>query len=194
MHKEIIASGSPDESEASEALEASKASEALALTWPRPMIADGTASQLATWWVASRREADSLGLPPIPRHPMARSIAEALFDARRARRLVRGLEGAEKLLTGEETGLKKAAATRSDADPARISRLLVVSADGSERFYRQVAKLQQRFANRLEVLLLDCDEDELGGAAFGQGRRARALLIHHKDAVMRFLAALDTGG
>jgi hypothetical protein len=190
MQKEIIASGSADESGALEVLEAS---EALALTWPRSMIADGTASRLAAWWVASRREADSLGLPPIPRHPMARSIADALFNARRARRLVRGLEGAEKLLVGEDAGLKKAAATRSDADPVRISRLLVVSADGSERFYRQVAKLQQRFANRLEVLLLDCDDEELGAAAFGRGRRARALLIHHKDAVMRFLSALDTG-
>jgi hypothetical protein len=187
MQKEIIVSGSADE------LEASQESEALALTWPRPMIADGTASQIAAWWVASRREADSLGLPPIPRHPMARSITDALFDARRARRLERGLEGAEKLLAGEDAGLKKAAATRSEADAVRISRLLVVSADGSERFYRQVAKLQQRFANRLEVLLLDCDDEELGAAAFGRGRHARALLIHHKDAVMRFLSALDTG-
>jgi hypothetical protein len=31
-------------------------------------------------------------------------------------------------------------------------------------------------------------------AAFGPGRRARALLIHHKDSVVRFLSMLDLGG
>jgi hypothetical protein len=86
--------------------------------------------------------------------------------------------------------LKKAAKSQADLDRVRISRLLVVSGDGSERFYRQVEKLQDRFATRLEVLLLDCDQEALGAAAFGPGRRARALLIHHKNAVVRFLSLL----
>ena len=165
--------------------------EALAAAWPRPLIADGSAPGLAAWWVGSRHEAASLGLPPIARHRLDRSIADGLFDVRRARRLARGLEGAETLLEAEEVGLKKAANSQNNPDRVRISRLLVISGDGSERFYRQVERLRERFANRLEVLLLDCDDEALGAAAFGRGKRARALLIHHKDAVVRFLSILD---
>jgi hypothetical protein len=166
---------------------------ALAAAWPRPLIADGRAPRLAAWWVRSRHEAASLGLPRIARHRLDRSIEDGLFDARRARRLTRGLEGAETLLATEESGLKNAAGSQANSDRARISRLLVVSGDGSERFYRQVERLRERFANRLEVLLLDCDDEALGAAAYGRGRRARALLIHHKDGVVRFLSILDVG-
>lgn len=168
-------------------------SEALALAWPRSLIADGNAPRLAAWWVGSRQSAASRGLPRIARHRLDRSIEAGLFDVRRARRLARGLADAEALLETEEAGLKKTASTRPDANRVRISRLLIVSGDGSERFYRQVEKLRERFSNRLEVLLLDCDEAALGAAAFGPGRRARALLIHHKEAVVRFLSILDTG-
>ncbi len=168
--------------------------EALTAAWPRSLIADGSAPGLAAWWVRSRCEAASQGLPRIARHPLSRPVEGGIFDARRARRLVRGLEGAETLLTAEEAGLKKAAGSQAGANGVRISRLLLVSGDGSERFYRQVERLHERFASRLEVLLLDCDEEALGVAAFGPGRRARALLIHHKDSVVRFLSMLDLGG
>ena len=114
-----------------------------------------------------------------------------LADARRARRLERGLEGAEAALDAEEAGLSAAAATRPEAAASRISRLLVVSRDGSPRFYRQVEKLQARHASRLEVLMFDCDELELGEAAFGRGRRARAVLLDHKQAVIGLLTLLD---
>lgn len=164
---------------------------ALAAAWPRALIADGTAPGLAAWWVGSRHRAAALGQPGIARHRWDRSIEDGLFDVRRARQLARGLEGAETLLAAEEVGLKKAAGSQLDPDRVRISRLLLVSGDGSERFYHQVERLHARFANRLEVLLLDCDEEALGAAAFGQGKRARALLIHHKNAVVRFLSILD---
>jgi len=167
--------------------------EALIAAWPRPLIADGSAPDLAAWWVRSRHQAASRGLPQIPRHRLDRSIQEGLFHARRARRLTRGLEGAETLLAAEESGLKRVARSRNDSERVRVSRLLIVSEDGSERFYRQVERLRARFANRLEILLLECDDEALGAAAFGPGRRSRALLIQHKDAVVRFLSILDVG-
>jgi hypothetical protein len=168
-------------------------SEALAASWPRSLIADGRAAALALWWVQSRDRSEALGLPRIARHGLDRSVADGLFEARRSRRLERGLEGAETLLAAEAAGLAKVPQAQSRPDQVRISRLLIVSGDGSVRFYREVEKLRARFAKRLEVLLLDCDEDALGAAAFGAGRRSRALLIHHKDAVVRFLSSLDIG-
>ncbi len=164
---------------------------ALAEAWPRSIIADGTATALAAWWVGSRQRAAALGLPRIARHAMNRSLGNGLFEARRARRLERGLEGAATRLAAEAAGLEKVSDSRSGPASARISRLLIVSVDGSERFYREVEKLRERYASRLEVLLLDCDEETLGAFAYGSGRRARALLIHHKDAVVRFLSMLD---
>lgn len=168
--------------------------EALAAAWPRPLIADGSAPGLAAWWVESRHRAAALGLPRIARHRLNRSVEDGLFDARRARRLARGLEGAQTQLAAEQAGFQKAASSQLSPDQVRISRLLLVSGDGSVRFYRQVEKLRERFASRLEVLLLDCDDEALGAAAFGRGKRARALLIHHKDAVVRFLSILDAAG
>jgi hypothetical protein len=166
--------------------------EALEATWPRAMIAEGIAGPLTRMWVESRRRAIRQGHPAFARHPMNDSIAEGLFHARRARRLVRGLEGAEASLAAQESGLKKVEAARG-REPMRISRLLVVSEDGSPRFFRQVEKVQTRFARRIAVLVLECDEETLGAAAFGPGKRARALLIDHKEAVIRFLGHLDPG-
>jgi hypothetical protein len=167
---------------------------ALHAAMPRPLIADGSASALADWWVRSRSAAHVRGLPRFARHAMSPVLQNALFEARRARRLERGLEGAEKRLETEQAGLRHAARARGEPEPVRISRLLLVSGDGLERFYREVEKLRARFENRLEVLLLDCDESALGGAGFGEGRRARALLIHHKDSVIRFLSLLEPTG
>jgi hypothetical protein len=119
------------------------------------------------------------------------SIAEGLFHARRARQLVRGLEGAEGSLAAQEAGLGKVESARGGA-PRRISRLLIASSDGSTRFFRQVEQIEHTFARRIAVLVLECNEDELGSAAFGPGKKARALLLEHKDAVIRFLGLLDT--
>ena len=168
----------------------SEKAEALEATWPRALIAEGLAGPLAVFWVESRNNAVRDGFPPFARHPMNAKLAEGLFHARRARRLVRGLEGAGASLAAQEAGLKKVAAS-AGGEPSRISRLLIVSHDGSERFFREVEKLQRRFGRRLAVLVIDCDQTELGEASFGPGKQARALLIDHKEAVIRFLVLLD---
>jgi len=167
------------------------APDALAEAMPRALIAEGRAAGLAADWVERVARATAAGLPAYPRFPLVPSIREGLFEARRARRIVRGLEGVESALATQELGFAQAAATRPDSNRRRVSRLLVVSADGSTRFYRGVDRLLDRFGTRLEVVLIECDEMELGGATFGDGRRARALMIDHKDAVVRFLTLLD---
>ena len=160
-------------------------------SWPRALIAEGRSRNLSIWWVESRANSIREEMPPFARHSMSAPISEAFFDVRRARRLVRGLEASASKLAEEQAGLMKTAATQTADAAVRISRLLVVSRDGSPRFFREVEKLQKRFANRLEVLVLDCDQEALGEAGFGPGKQARAVLIDHKTAVVRFLALLD---
>jgi hypothetical protein len=164
---------------------------ALAARWPRQLIAEGRGERLARWWLDSQAAAVAAGHPPFARASFALALADELFEARRARRLVRGLEGAAQQLAAEQAGLPPSPPPDRPAELPRISRLLVVSEDGSERFYRQINNLKNQYSNRLEVLVVACDESELGRASFGGDRRARAVLLDHKDSVIRLLARLD---
>jgi len=167
--------------------------EALAASWPRPLIAIGLAERLARWWCKSRASALAASQPPFARHPPTPALRSALFESRRARWLVRGLEEAAKALAAQQEGLKHAPATQVEAGRRRISRLLVLSDDGSDRLYRDVEKLCRTHAVRLEAIILECDEVELGEAIFGRGRAARVVLLDHKEAVVHFLEALAAG-
>jgi hypothetical protein len=162
-----------------------------AQSWPRPLIAEGRAEALSRWWLASKSAAVEAGLPAFPRHAMTQSLRTTLFEARRARWVVRGLEAAEEALSAQEKGLRQAPAARVAAGHRRISRLLVLSQEAAPRFYREVEKLCQRHASRLDAIVLECDEGELGAATFGSGRVARALLLDHKEAVVQFLGTLE---
>ena len=162
--------------------------EALAAAWPRILIAAGVAEPLAEWWRASRQAAIAAGQPGFARSAAEPRILELLFEARRARRLIRGFEAVEEALAAQQKGLRRAPATRV-AGERRISRLLVLSGDGAKRFYRNADILQQRHADRLEVLVLDCDEVQLGEAVYGPGQRMRAALLDHKEVVVEMLAA-----
>ncbi|MEZ4280648.1 MAG: hypothetical protein R3F21_13690 [Myxococcota bacterium] len=167
---------------------------ALAARWPRALIERGEAERLSTGWVASRRAAVAAGRPALAEHPLRPPLVAALFEARRARRLVRGLEAAETALEAQRRGvgaIRSSARAASPAAPERISRLLLISSDGSERFYRGVERLRQKYGAVIEVIRIVCDELELGAGVFGPGKRVRALLVDHKDAVIRVLEALD---
>lgn len=161
---------------------------ALASAWPRALIESGTAGRITDVWRARARQATEAGQPPWPRFSLDRLLADGLFEVRRARRVVRGLEGAGEALDRERAGLSRSAATRSSG--RRISRLLLLGADGAPRFYRQAEKLAERHRDRLEVAVIEADEATLGAALYGGGQRVRAALIDHKDAVMALLERL----
>ncbi len=126
----------------------------------------------------------------LPSFQKSQPIFEALNLARRTGRLVRGFEDAEKRLTAERTGIiyadKKTGMNRKE----RISRVVVVASDGSERFYRQTKKLVEQNRPRVLAIQLDITSFELGERLFGEGKRVLFLLINHKDAVINFLTSL----
>lgn len=165
---------------------------ALAKAWPRILIAAGEGEALATWWCAARAEATASGRPPFPHVPVDASLLGMLFEVRRARRLVRGFEAIEQSLTAQEAGMRRAPATRPQ-EVRRISRLLVLTQDAAPRLYRNAEKLLRQYSDRLEVLVLECDESVLGSALYGEGKRVRAVLLDHKEAVVDLLAAVALG-
>ena len=117
-------------------------------------------------------------------------VAEALRGALARGRVVRGFEGAERALAADQLGLEHADQKTGVERGARVSRLIVLADDGSERFYRNVESLLRRHAPRVLALRLGADEDAVGQLLFGSGQRARLLLVEHKDAVADVLLAL----
>jgi hypothetical protein len=118
------------------------------------------------------------------------ALEAALQAAFSAGRIVRGFETAERALAAEEKGLKHVDRTSGIERGRRVSRLLVLADDGSERFYREVEFLLRRHAPRVLALRLSVDERTLGLLMFGPGQVARLLLVEHKDAVSAVLLAL----
>ena len=103
---------------------------------------------------------------------------------------MRGFDQAERVLAAEEKGLAHVDRTHGIARGRRVSRLLVLADDGSDRFYREVEFLLQRHAPRVLALRISLDEHALGGVIFGPGQVARLVLVEHKDAVADVLLAL----
>lgn len=126
----------------------------------------------------------------VPQAELSSGIKVALQSAYSASRIARGFEGAERVLASEQQGLSNVDRKTGVERGGRVSRLLVLSNDGSERFYREVELLLRRHAPRVLALRLAADEHVLGELLFGPGRVARLLLVEHKDAVSAILLAL----
>lgn len=126
----------------------------------------------------------------MPSIEIAPDLEAALTSAFSAGRIIRGLEGAERALAAEERGLEKVDRSTGVERGQRISRLLVLADDGSQRFYRSVESLMRRHAGRIIALRVGVDEHALGRTLFGRDQVARLLLVAHKDAVSAILLAL----
>jgi hypothetical protein len=121
---------------------------------------------------------------------LSAELKTALRSAYNAGQVVRGLESAEHRLVLEERGLRLADKKSSVQRGERISRLLVLSDDGSERFYRNVESLLRRYGPRVLAVRLDVDAATLGELIFGHGRLVRLLMLEHKEAVSAVLLAM----
>src|SRR5690606_3833781 len=120
------------------------------------------------------------GMLAAPVLPLAAALRAALGAPAVRGALVRGLEGAEAMLAAEARGL---AASPAEPPPVpRVSRLILVSNDGAERFYRQVERLAAAHAPRVLVCVLDVPSGELGALLFGAGRTAKLVTTSHKEA------------
>ena len=121
---------------------------------------------------------------------LASALEAALKCAFSAGQIVRGLEGAERVLASEEHGLRHVDRKTGVDRGLRVSRLVLLADDGAERFYRNVEGLLRRHAPRVLALRLSADERGLGQLLFGPDEVARLLLVTHKDAVTAVLLAL----
>jgi hypothetical protein len=160
------------------------------LRLPKLVEANPRAQELLRILTAHARLLWLEGNIQVPMVAFSPALAEALRTAHRAGQLVRSLEGAERRLAAEDRGLSLVDQQSGVLRGARVSRLLVLADDGTERFYRQVEKLLRQQGLRVLALRLDVKAETLGQMLFGPGRRALLLLLDHKEAVSAVLLAL----
>ena len=160
------------------------------LRLPKLVEADPRAQELLRILPAHARLLWPEGKIHVPMVAFSPALAEALQSAHRAGQLVRSLEGAESRLAAEDRGLSLVDQQSGVLRGARVSRLLVLADDGTERFYRQVERLLRQQGPRVLALRLDVKAETLGQMLFGPGRRALLLLLDHKEAVSAVLLAL----
>jgi hypothetical protein len=122
--------------------------------------------------------------------PLTDALARALGAAASGGVLRRGLEAAESALDAERRGLAARPPEEAERRGARVSRLLLVTNDGAERFYRQVERLIITHAPRVLACLVDCDAATLGKLLYGDEAVAKLLLVERKTAVAGVLRAL----
>jgi hypothetical protein len=126
----------------------------------------------------------------VPTASWGEAIAAAVEGAQREGHVVRGLERIEKALARETRGLSMADARTATERGSRVSRLVLVSNDGTERFYRQVERLLVTEGARVLAICVDADSAQLAGVVPQAAGVVRALMIEHKDSVARVLLAL----
>lgn len=126
----------------------------------------------------------------VPAIKLTDELAAAVRDACSRGKLVRGLEGAQHRLAGEQRGLILSDRRSGVQRGSRVSRLLLLADDGADRFYRAVESLLRNHGPRLLAVRLEVNAATLGEMLYGPDSVARLIMIEHKDAVSNVLLAL----
>ncbi len=105
-------------------------------------------------------------------------------------RLVRGYEMAERRLESELRGQKMVDIKTSSVRKPRISRLLILTSDCSERYLRKIESLLRIHQDRVIGIVIDMDSHRLGELFFGPGKSVKLLLVEHKESVASVLMSL----
>jgi len=118
----------------------------------------------------------------IPFLQLNSGLRNHLFAAKSIGELVIGYEAIERALANELHGLQKVS-NRSE----RVSRVLMVSNDGSPRFYRQLEFLHEKQGGRVLICRLDTDSSSLGDILQLKGKKVKAVMLARKNSVVNVL-------
>jgi hypothetical protein len=128
----------------------------------------------------------------VPRWEFETPLRSALSIVVRNGHLAQGLESIVKDMDREQKGLQAALSKHAVPPSPRLSRLLLLAQDGSERFYRDAESLLSKHDDRMLGAILKVDSAGLGQHIGAKGP-AKALLINDKTTLGLFLAALAPG-
>lgn len=160
------------------------------MRFPRKLETEGSAeivrqvlaNRTAKLWTGSEIE--------VPVITLTETLKAALQKARLQGRIRCGTDPIFEKLAGEKKGI---AQVRSQAEAVygdRISRLLLFSNDGAERFYRNVEQAIKANTPRLLGCLLDIGGSALGQLITGKEGIIKIVMAEHKGAVADILRTL----
>ncbi len=122
--------------------------------------------------------------------PLSLDFIRAMQLEHKKGRMVRGFELIEKQLELQLSGIVNVEKKTGQASGHRVSRLVVISNDGSERYLRKVDRLLSLHQDRVLALIVDADSLKLGELFFGEGKAVKVLMFDHKESVASILFAL----
>jgi len=125
----------------------------------------------------------------LPEIALNADIQTVFQRALRTGSLSRGLENTVEKLENEQRGLVHLQRVTGKQQAARVSRLILLSSDASERLRGEVVRAAERHAPRALALALAADSACIGSLLFGADSHAKVLLLDHKEAVAGMLIA-----
>jgi hypothetical protein len=155
---------------------------------PRQLVSDPKAEGLLEQLFSCTRKLNQESGLVIPVFELTDAFKKSLLTARRAGHAVRGFDNASEILLLERNGILKL--NKQDGQGNRISRLVLISNDGSDNFYNKVNNLLVKYSPRVLGSVIDADSYVLGSLLFGEGKIAKLILIDHKDAVSGVLLSI----
>ena len=112
-------------------------------------------------------------------------LRKQIFYAKFQGELIVGSRDVEKYLKNELHGLKK---VNNLSD--RVSRVLIVTNDGSPRFYRQLEFLHKEQGGRVLICRLNIDSVLMGNILELKEKQVKAVLLNRKESVVNVLKSL----
>jgi hypothetical protein len=160
------------------------------IRFPRQLEADETAEAVRRALMARTVKLWPGGTLDVARITLDEPLKKALLAARLQGRVRFGFEAVVDRLESERKGILNVR-RRADAPYGdRVSRLLLFSSDGAERFYRHLESLLLANAPRLLGCLLDIDGRVLGNLLTGRERPIKLVMAEHKEAVSGILLSM----
>ena len=163
------------------------------MRFPRQLEADGSAERIRGGLMACTSKLWSGGTIEVSVITLSKPMKTALKQARLQGRVRFGFEAILQKLAGEKKGITNVREQTDALYGDRISRLLLFSNDGAERFYRHIEQILEVHRPRLLGCLLDIDGTALGELFTGKGGSIKIIMAEHKDVVSDVLRAFVSG-
>jgi hypothetical protein len=160
------------------------------LSLPKQVETDERYEQLQSFLTQNSEKLWSGSSVLVPVAAFSDPVKAVLALARDKDRLSRGIESIERVLDNEAHGIALVDKKTGEKRVQRISRMLVMSNDGVERFYRKVESLLRQHGQRVMALRVSADAKQLGAAVFGPEKAVKLFLVEHKEDVAAILLAL----
>lgn len=163
------------------------------MRFPRQLEADGSSEVIRRELMARTTKLWPGGKIDVPLITLSEPLKVALKKARLQGRIRYGFGPICEKLAGEKKGIANVREQTDAPYGDRVSRLLLFSNDGAERFYRQIEQVSQAHAPRLLSCLLNIDGGALGHLITGKEGVIKIIMAEHKDVVSDVLRALVSG-